>query len=87
MKIKDKEQLDRIIITMAKLYPTNLRYAFQRVSDVSGIKPLVITNRWYSKIRHSDEVIYKVVTDEVEIRNTKSTRSDLIERLMNKFRI
>ena len=80
MKIKDKEQLDRIIITMVKLYPTNLRYAFQRVSDVSGIKPLVITNRWYSKVRYTDEVIYRIVTDGVEIRNTKSSRSDLIKK-------
>jgi hypothetical protein len=80
MKIKDKEQLDRIIITMVKLYPTNLRYAFQRVSDVSGIKPLVITNRWYSKVRYTDEVIYRIVTDGVEIRNIKSSRSDLIKK-------
>lgn len=87
MKVKNKEQLDRMIITMVKLYPTNLQYAFQRVSDITGIRPLVITNRWYSKIRHTSEVIYKIVTDEVEIKNTKSTRSDLIEKLMNKFRI
>ena len=87
MKVKNKEQLDRMIITMVKLYPTNLQYAFQRVSDITGIRPLVITNRWYSKIRHTDEVIYKIVTDEVEIRNTKSTRSDLIEKLMKTFRI
>jgi hypothetical protein len=80
MKIKDKEQLDRIIITMVKLYPTNLRYAFQRVSDVSGIKPLVITNRWYSKIRYTNEVIYRIVTNGVEIINTKSSRSDLIKK-------
>jgi hypothetical protein len=80
MKIKDKEQLDRIIITMVKLYPTNLRYAFQRVSDVSGIKSLVITNRWYSKVRYTDEVIYRIVTDGVEIRNIKSSRSDLIKK-------
>jgi len=80
MKIKDKKQLDRIIITMVKLYPTNLRYAFQRVSDVSGIKPLVITNRWYSKVRYTDEVIYRIVTDGVEIRNIKSSRSDLIKK-------
>jgi hypothetical protein len=87
MKVKSKEQLDRIIITMVKLYPTNLTYAFKRVSEITGITPLVITNRWYSKIRHSNEVIYRIVTDEVEIRNTKTTRSDLIEMLMNKFRI
>jgi hypothetical protein len=80
MKVKNKEQLDRIIITMVKLYPTNLRYAFQRVSDVSGIKPLVITNRWYSKVRYTDEVIYRIVTDGVEIRNIKSSRSDLIKK-------
>ena len=87
MKVKSKEQLDRIIITMVKLYPTNLQYAFQRVSDVSGIRPLVISNRWYSKIRHTNEVIYRIVTDEVEIRNTKTTRSNLIEKLINKFRV
>jgi hypothetical protein len=87
MKVKNKEQLDNLIITMVKLYPTNLTYAFKRVSDVTGIKPLVVSSRWYSNIRHRSEVIYKVVTDEVEIRNTKSTRSDLIEMLMNKFRI
>ena len=87
MKVKNKEQLDNLIITMVKLYPTNLQYAFKRVSDVTGIKPLVVTNRWYSNIRHRSEVIYKVVTDELEIRNTKSTRSDLIEKLINKFRI
>ena len=87
MKVKNKEQLDRIIITMVKLYPTNLTYAFKRVSDITGITPLVVTNRWYSNIRHRSEVIYKVVTDELEIRNTKSTRSDLIEKLINKFRI
>jgi hypothetical protein len=87
MKVKNKEQLDNLIITMVKLYPTNLQYAFKRVSDVTGIKPLVVTNRWYSNIRHRSEVIYKVVTDEVEIRNTKTTRSDLIEMLINKFRI
>jgi hypothetical protein len=80
MKVKNKEQLDRIIITMVKLYPTNLRYAFQRVSDVSGIKPLVITNRCYSKVRYTDEVIYRIVTDGVEIRNIKSSRSDLIKK-------
>ena len=87
MKVKNKEQLDNLIITMVKLYPTNLQYAFKRVSDVTGIKPLVVTNRWYSNIRHRSEVIYKVVTDELEIRNTKSIRSDLIEKLINKFRI
>ena len=72
MKIKNKEQLDRMIITMVKLYPTNLQYAFARVSDISGIKPLVITNRWYSKIRHNPEVVYKIVTDSIEIRNTNT---------------
>jgi hypothetical protein len=87
MKVKNKEQLDNLIITMVKLYPTNLQYAFKRVSDITGITPLVVTNRWYSNIRHRSEVIYKVVSDEVEIRNTKTTRSDLIEMLMNKFRI
>jgi hypothetical protein len=80
MKIKNKEQLDRMIITMVKLYPTNLRYAFERVSEISGIKVMVISNRWYSRIRHTDEVVYRLVTDEIEIRNTKSSRSDLIKK-------
>lgn len=87
MKIKNKEQLDRMIITMVKLYPTNLRYAFERVSEISGIKVMMISNRWYSRIRHTDEVIYRLVTDEIEIRNTKSSRLDLIEKVMNRFRI
>lgn len=87
MKIKNKEQLDRMIITMVKLYPINLRYAFERVSEISGIKVMVISNRWYSRIRHTDEVIYRLVTDEIEIRNTKSSRLDLIEKVMNRFRI
>ena len=87
MKVKSKEQLDRIIITMVKLYPTNLTYAFNRVSDITGYGARVISARWYSNIRHKSEVIYKVVTDEVEIRNTKTTRSDLIEKLMKTFRI
>ena len=87
MKIKNKEQLDRMIITMVKLYPTNLRYAFERVSEISGIKVMVISNRWYSRIRHTDEVVYRLVTDEIEIRNTKSSRLDLIEKVMNRFRI
>jgi len=87
MKIKNKEQLDRMIITIVKLYPTNLRYAFERVSEISGIKVMMISNRWYSRIRHTDEVIYRLVTDEIEIRNTKSSRLDLIEKVMNRFRI
>ena len=87
MKVKNKEQLDNLIITMVKLYPTNLTYAFKRVSDVTGIKYLVISNRWYTNIRHRSEVIYKVVTDEVEIKNTRVMRSDMIEKLMKIFRI
>ena len=87
MKVKNKEQLDKLIITMVKLYPTNLTYAFNRVSDITGYGVRVISARWYSNIRHRSEVIYKVVTDEVEIRNTKTTRSDMIEKLMKVFRI
>ena len=87
MKVKNKEQLDRIIITMVKLYPTNLTYAFNRVSDITGYGVRVISSRWYSNIRHRSEVVYKVVTDEVEIRNTRITRSDMIEKLMKIFRI
>ena len=87
MKIKNKEQLDRIIITMVKLYPTNLTYAFGRASEITGYGARVISARWYSNIRHRSEVVYKVVTDEVEIRNTKTTRSDMIEKLMKVFRI
>jgi hypothetical protein len=87
MKVKNKEQLDNLIITMVKLYPTNLTYAFKRVSDVTGIKPLVISSRWYTNIRHRSEVVYRIVTDEVEIRNTRVMRSDMIEKLMKIFRI
>ena len=87
MKVKNKEQLDRIIITMVKLYPTNLTYAFKRVSEITGIKYLVISNRWYSNIRHRSEVVYKVVTDDVEIRNTRVMRSDMINKLMKIFRL
>jgi hypothetical protein len=87
MKVKSKEQLDRIIITMVKLYPTNLTYAFNRVSDITGFSARVISARWYSNIRHKSEVVYKVVTDDIEIRNTKTTRSDMIEKLMKVFRI
>jgi hypothetical protein len=87
MKVKNKEQLDNLIITMVKLYPTNLTYAFKRVSDVTGIKPLVISNRWYTNIRHRSEVVYKIVTDEVEIKNTRVMRSDMIEKLMKIFKI
>jgi len=87
MKVKSKEQLDRIIITMIKLYPTNLTYAFKRVSEITGIKYLVISNRWYSNIRHRSEVVYKLVTDDVEIRNTRVMRSDMIGKLMKIFRL
>jgi hypothetical protein len=87
MKVKSKEQLDRIIITMIKLYPTNLTYAFKRVSEITGIRPLVISNRWYSNIRHRSEVVYKLVTDDVEIRNTRVMRSDMIGKLMKIFRL
>jgi hypothetical protein len=87
MKVKNKEQLDRIIITMIKLYPTNLTYAFKRVSEITGIKYLVISNRWYSNIRHRSEVVYKLVTDDVEIRNTRVMRSDMIGKLMKIFRL
>ena len=87
MKVKNKEQLDKLIITMVKLYPTNLTYAFGRVRDITGFSTRVKAGRWYSNIRHRSEVIYKVVTDEVEIRNTKTTRSDMIEKLMKVFRI
>lgn len=87
MKVKNKAQLDNIIITMIKLYPTNLTYAFGRVSDITGFSVRVISGRWYSNIRHRSEVVYKVVSDEIEIRNTKTTRSDLIEKLMKTFRI
>lgn len=87
MKVKNKEQLDKLIITMVKVYPTNLTYAFNRVSEITGYGVRVVSARWYSNIRHRSEVIYKVVTDEVEIRNTKTTRSDMIEKLMKVFRI
>ena len=87
MKVKNKEQLDNLIITMVKLYPTNLTYAFKRVSDITGVKPLVISSRWYTNIRHRSEVVYRIVTDEVEIKNTRVMRSDLIEKLMKIFRI
>ena len=87
MKVKNKEQLDKRIITMVKLYPTNLTYAFNRVSDITGYGARVISARWYSNIRHRSEVIYKVVTDDIEIRNTRVTRSDMIEKLMKIFRI
>ena len=87
MKIRSKQQLDNLIITMVKLYPTNLTYAFSRVSDITGYGPRVVANRWYSNIRHRSEVVYKVVSDEVEIRNTRVTRSDMIEKLMKIFRI
>jgi hypothetical protein len=87
MKVKSKEQLDRIIITMVKLYPTNLTYAFKRVGEITGIKPLVISSRWYTNIRHRPEVVYRIVTDEVEIRNTRVMRSDMIEKLMKIFKV
>jgi hypothetical protein len=87
MKVKNKEQLDKFIITMVKLYPTNLTYAFKRVSDITGVKPLVISNRWYTNIRHRSDVIYRIVTDEVEIKNTRVMRSDMIEKLMKIFKI
>ena len=87
MKVKNREQLDKLIITMVKMYPTNLTYAFGRVRDITGFSTRVIAGRWYSNIRHRSEVIYKVVSDEVEIRNTKTTRSDMIEKLMKVFRI
>lgn len=87
MKVKNKEQLDRIIITMVKLYPTNLTYAFKRVSEITGIQYLVISNRWYSNIRHRSEVVYKLVTDNVEIKNTRVMRSDIIGKLMKIFSI
>jgi hypothetical protein len=87
MQVKNKEQLDNLIITMVKLYPTNLTYAFKRVSDITGVKPLVISSRWYTNIRHRSEVVYRIVTDEVEIKNTRVMRSDLIEKLMKIFRI
>lgn len=87
MKVKSKEQLDRIIITMVKLYPTNLTYAFKRVGEITGIKPLVISSRWYTNIRHRPEVVYRVVTDEVEIKNTRVMRSDMIEKLMKIFKV
>jgi hypothetical protein len=87
MKVKNKEQLDKFIITMVKLYPTNLTYAFKRVSDITGVKPLVISSRWYTNIRHRSEVVYRIVTDEVEIKNTRVMRSDMIEKLMKIFKI
>ena len=87
MKVKNKEQLDNLIITMVKLYPTNLQYAFARVSDVTGIKVMVISNRWYSNIRHRSEVFYKIVTDSIEIRNTRVTKSNLIDKVVKLFRI
>ena len=87
MQVKNKAQLDKLIITMIKLYPTNLTYAFKRVSEITGFSTRVISGRWYSNIRHRSEVVYKVVSDEVEIRNTKTTRSDLIEKLMKTFRL
>jgi len=87
MKVKNKEQLDKLIITMVKLYPTNLTYAFGRVSDITGYGSRVLANRWYSNIRHRSEVVYKVVSNKVEIRNTRITRSDMIEKLMKIFRI
>ena len=87
MKVKNKEQLDKLIITMVKLYPPNLTYAFGRVSDITGFSARVVAGRWYSNIRHRSEVVYKVVSDEVEIRNTRVTRSDMIEKLMKIFRI
>jgi hypothetical protein len=87
MKVKNKEQLDKLIITMVKLYPTNLTYAFKRVGEITRIKPLVISSRWYTNIRHRPEVVYRIVTDEVEIKNTRVMRSDMIEKLMKIFRI
>jgi len=87
MKVKNKEQLDRIIITMVKLYPTNLTYAFKRISEITGIQYLVISNRWYSNIRHRSEVVYKLVTDNVEIKNTRVMRSNIIGKLMKIFSI
>jgi hypothetical protein len=87
MKVNNKEQLDKFIITMVKLYPTNLPYAFKRVSEITGIKPLVISSRWYTNIRHRPEVVYRIVTDEVEIKNTRVMRSDMIEKLMKIFKI
>jgi len=87
MKVKNKEQLDNLIITMVKLYPTNLKYAFARVSDLTGVKIMVISNRWYSNIRHRSEVFYKIVTDSIEIRNTRVTKSNLIDKVVKLFRI
>lgn len=87
MKVKNKEQLDNLIITMVKLYPINLAYAFTRVSEITGIGFSVISNRWYSNIRHRSEVVYKLVSDDVEIRNTRVMRSDMIGKLMKIFRI
>lgn len=87
MQVKNKEQLDKFIITMVKLYPTNLTYAFKRVSDITGVKPLVISSRWYTNIRHRPDAVYRIVTDEVEIKNTRVMRSDMIEKLMKIFKI
>jgi len=86
MKIKDRQQFDNLIITMIKLYPTNLTYAFNRVSEISGAKYLTVQNRWYKHLRHR-EAVYTIVTDSVIIRNTRIMRSSMIDKLMNIFKL
>lgn len=85
-KNNSKEKLDNMITIMVKTYPYNLKYAFQRVSEVTGYKQQTVANRWYHHVRYREQ-IYTLKSELVEVKNTRTMRSSMMDKLMGIFKV
>lgn len=84
-KAEEKQQahFDNTIITWVKMFPQNLGYAFSRASQVLNCKKSKVVYRWYTEIRHRDEVFFTLSSEYTTLVNKRMMTTKLIEELEN----
>ena len=80
-KTPEQEQLDNLTLTMVKLYPVNLQFAFKRVASILNVKPNKVQVRWYSYLRHNHPDVMLLVTESCSFSNTKTMTSTKLDDL------
>lgn len=76
----DPKVIDNLIITMIKIYPLSLSYAFLRASQLTGRSKSYCQNRYYNIIRH-EVTVFSIKTELVEIKNTKRFSKKALEEM------
>ena len=76
-----QEQLDNLTLTMVKLYPVNLQFAFKRVASILSVTPSKVQVRWYYYLRHNHPDVMLLVTESCSFSNTKTMTSEKLDDL------